>query len=72
MTGVDEPHAPRRGSLDLTRLIQRGSMYRFNTRADRVLEGRARDLRMVAGGFLCGVLATIAVAVLAVSWRVVT
>lgn len=50
------PAKPARGSVDLTRLVQRRTLYSFPTRGDLVRESRARDAWLVLGGVIVGVL----------------
>lgn len=72
MNGTSEIHAPRRGSLDVLALISGGGMFRYRTQRDRLITGRLRDAWCWAGGFLCGVIATGALAVAVVSFKVMT
>lgn len=70
MNGTSEPHAPRRGSLDVPALIKGGGMFRYRTQRDRLLTGRLRDAWVWSGGFLSGVIATGALAVFVISLKV--
>ena len=72
MNGTHEPHAPARGSIDVLALFKGGGMSRYRTNRDRIITGRLRDAWCWAGGFLCGVIATGALAVAVVSFKVMT
>lgn len=63
---------PGRGSLNVLALVKGGGMFRYRIQRDRLIQGRLRDAWVWSGGFLCGVLATGALAVAVVSFKVLS